>query len=61
MPIREYVCEDCGHIWEEITWVKEDDVGEAITAEPGNYCPACGSKNTSRRPSLYAKTPTKWR
>jgi putative FmdB family regulatory protein len=45
MPIYEYVCNSCGHEFEE--WQK-------ITDAPVRKCPACGKRKVERLVSLSA-------
>lgn len=37
MPLLKYICEDCGHIFEELT-----------SPDKRPNCPACASRNTKR-------------
>lgn len=45
MPIYEYVCKDCGHVFELIRPMSE--------ADKAGPCVACGSLQTSRRLSRF--------
>jgi putative FmdB family regulatory protein len=40
MPTYDYVCDACGHVWEEF---------QSITSEPTSKCPECNKKKARRR------------
>ena len=40
MPTYDYICDACGHVWEEF---------QSITAEPTKKCPECKKKKARRR------------
>jgi len=40
MPTYDYICDACGHVWEEF---------QSITAEPTKKCPTCKKKKARRR------------
>jgi putative FmdB family regulatory protein len=40
MPTYDYICEACGHTWEEF---------QSITADPTSKCPECKKKKARRR------------
>jgi putative FmdB family regulatory protein len=40
MPTYDYICDACGHVWEEF---------QSITAEPTSKCPECKKKKARRR------------
>ncbi len=45
MPIYEYVCKKCGHLF---------DVLQKISDDPLNYCPECGEPELRKRVSAPA-------
>jgi len=46
MPLYEYKCSDCGHVFEEL-------VGKSVP-DSSPVCPACGSDQTGRMFSTFA-------
>lgn len=46
MPVYEYVCESCGHEFEELTLSMAD--------ADGQRCPACSSDRVTRKLSVFA-------
>ena len=46
MPLYEYKCSDCGHVFEEL-------VGKTVP-DGSPLCPACRSDNTERMFSTFA-------
>ena len=40
MPTYDYICDSCGHTWEEF---------QSITADPTSKCPECKKKKARRR------------
>jgi putative FmdB family regulatory protein len=45
MPIFEYICHDCSHQFEELTFQQ---------AKVSPQCPACGSNKTEKKLSLFS-------
>jgi len=46
MPIYEYQCEECEHIFERIQSISK--------SKKGGPCPKCSSKKTNRQLSVFA-------
>ncbi len=46
MPIYEYVCGDCEHVFEELVRTAKD--------EKGMVCPSCSSRSVGRKLSVFA-------
>jgi len=40
MPTYDYVCDACGHVWDEF---------QSITAKPTKKCPECGKPKAKRK------------
>jgi putative FmdB family regulatory protein len=45
MPIREFGCKTCGHVFEELVFSKRDEAGTA--------CPRCGKRRLSKLLSVF--------
>ncbi|SMP46513.1 FmdB family zinc ribbon protein [Anoxynatronum buryatiense] len=45
MPVYEYRCEECGHIFDQLR--RMDEMDESIN------CPQCGSQHTKRKMSVF--------
>jgi putative FmdB family regulatory protein len=53
MPIYEFKCADCDHVFEVM--------GSYAEREKDHTCPECGSKNVKQAISLFsAKPPSSW-
>ncbi len=46
MPFYEYVCQDCGHGFEELV--------RSMGSKAKVACPSCGSKKTAQQLSVFA-------
>jgi putative FmdB family regulatory protein len=46
MPLREYICQECGNTWEELIMNDQD--------EEDLYCLECGSNQLERQMSSFA-------
>ena len=49
MPIFEFKCKNCGHIFEEFVFSSNPDAGSII-------CPECSNKNTDKLMSAFSST-----
>jgi putative FmdB family regulatory protein len=47
MPLFEFTCRKCGHVFEELVTLAEIEAGDLS-------CPACGSKRVERGLSTFA-------
>jgi putative FmdB family regulatory protein len=47
MPIFEFKCKNCGHIFEEFVFSSNPDAGSII-------CPECSTKNTEKLMSAFS-------